>query len=114
MQEQTTESLWLSVITVAEIEKGIAKLEPGQNQQKLTRWFMSVQQWFTGRVLSFDTADAKVFGHICGLSEKAGHKLPMADALLAATALNHQLTLVTRNTKDFERTGAVIFDPWQV
>jgi hypothetical protein len=74
----------------------------------LARWLSGLRQVFTERILAVGDAEAACWGDLAGRME-----LPVIDGLIAATALVHDLTLVTRNTRDFARTGARLRDPWQ-
>ena len=67
---------------------------------------------FQDRILTIDTSVVLTWSKIVGSSKKEGYILPTVDSLIAATALTHNLILVTENTKDFEKSGATIFNPW--
>jgi toxin FitB len=113
VSEQKSNALWVSSITMGELERGIAKLDAGHAQQKLTLWLLQIHDQFEGHILGFQLPEARVFGQISGRCERLGSKLAVADAMLAAIALHHDMTFVTRNVRDFERTGVRIFNPWQ-
>ncbi|MBI5556393.1 MAG: type II toxin-antitoxin system VapC family toxin [Deltaproteobacteria bacterium] len=113
LDEQDEESLFMSVISLGEIEKGIIKLtaaDPGRSR-KLTSWLGMVEQRFSGRILPLDTTALRVWAQIAARAELAGQPLPVMDALLMATAQCHGLTIVTRNEKDFT-SYPQIFNPW--
>ncbi len=104
--------LYLSVLTLGEIRKGIASLADSARRVALEAWLsadLSVR--FAGRILSIDEAVADRWGR---LSARSGSTLPLPviDGLLAATALHHNLTLVTRNVEDVAPTGVSLFNPW--
>jgi toxin FitB len=108
------QSLFLSVLTLGEIRKGIERLDEtqadGARRQSLSDWLeRDLPLFFLGRVLSVDAAVASQWGH---LQAKAGGTLPAIDSLLAATALQHHLTLVTRNVRDFADMGVDLINPW--
>lgn len=104
---------YLSVITLGEIEKGISKLAEGKKKMQLQAWLAyELQERFNGRILTVTTEVALRWGGILGKSEIKGQVLPVIDALIAATAITHGLTLVTRNTSDMTASGAPLFDPW--
>lgn len=109
----TDESLlYLSVLTLGEIRKGFAALKDVSRRVRLEAWLDSdLVVRFAGRILTIDQAVADRWGRLCAKAEPRS-PLPMIDGLLAATALHHNLTLVTRNTKDVEVTGATLFNPW--
>jgi len=104
----------ISVITIGEIEKGIAWMPRGRRQRDLERWLESaLLPRFRGRLLSLDVADLRRWGQMVGTALRAGTPLPQMDALIAAVAINRDLTLVTRNTDDFRRTGVKLLNPWR-
>jgi predicted nucleic acid-binding protein len=109
--DTTTESdIYLSVIVAGEIYRGIDKLmktNPAM-ARKFQTWLASVVQEFEGRTLTVDLRTAEIWGR---LSSK--RTLPLADGLLAATALAHDLTLVTRNTRDIKGTGVRYLNPFE-
>jgi len=105
------QSLFLSVLTLGEIRKGIERLDDAKRRQILVDWLhVELPTFFLGRVLSVDAAVADRWGR---LQSDAGRPLPAIDGLLAATALQHDLTLVTRNIKDFQGLGLHIINPWE-
>ncbi len=113
LDEQDEASLFISVISLGEIEKGILKLrasDPRRNQ-KLTAWLGEVEQRFAGRILPLDTAALHVWAQIAATAELAGQPLPVMDGLIMATAQCHGLTVVTRNVQDFTLYPQV-FNPW--
>ena len=100
--------LHVSVITIAELWKGIAALPHGPKRRSLAGMFELIPDRFYDRIIPVDYAISIKFGAI---QADAG-PLPSLDTLIAATALTRRFTLVTRNTKDMARTGATILDPW--
>jgi hypothetical protein len=105
--------LYLSVLTLGELEKGITKLQASQRKDDLREWLehdLTVR--FEGRILPVDFAVAVAWGALQGEAERSGKNLPVIDSLLAATAEIHQLTIATRNVADFERCSDAIFNPW--
>lgn len=115
LDEQDEDSLFLSVVTLGEIEKGILKLRASdaRRSQKLTAWLGKVEQRFAGRILPLDVAALHAWAQLSAAAELDGQKLPVLDGLIMATALCHGLTVVTRNTDDF-RLYPQVFDPWQM
>ncbi|MDP2794159.1 MAG: type II toxin-antitoxin system VapC family toxin [Sulfurisoma sp.] len=115
LDEQDESSLFLSVVTLGEIEKGILKLRASdaRRSQKLTAWLGKVEQRFAGRILPLDAAALHAWAQLAASAELAGQQLPVMDGLLMATAQCHGLTVVTRNTEDF-RFYPQVFDPWQL
>ena len=115
LDTQDEESLFLSVISLGEIEKGILKLaatDP-RRSRKLTAWLNKIEQRFTGRILPLDSAALQAWAQIAARAELAGQPLPVMDALLMATAQCHGLTIVTRNVQDFTACPQV-FNPWEL
>jgi predicted nucleic acid-binding protein len=105
--------LYLSVVAVGEIQKGISKLTDGAKKAALQRWLdEDLSARFRGRILTVDEETARFWGAFLGEAERAGAPVPVIDALLAATAARHALTLVTRNTADFERLPVQLLNPW--
>jgi len=113
LDEQDEASLFISVITLGEIEKGILKLRASDphRSQKLTAWLGKVEQRFAGRILPLDSAALHVLAQIAAGAELAGQPMPVLDGLLMATAQCHGLTVVTRNVQDFAPYPQV-FNPW--
>ena len=113
LDEQDEASLFISVISLGEIEKGILKLlktDP-RRSQKLTAWLGKLEQRFAGRILPLDAAALHVWAQIAAHAELAGQPVPVMDSLLMATAQCHGLTVVTRNVQDFALYPQV-FNPW--
>ena len=101
--------VFLSVLTLGELRKGVAgkrMSDPGR-ADRLSEWIDSIEALFAGRLLSVDAAVARVWGEL-----SARRSLPVIDTLIAATALAHNLSLVTRNTRDVKATGVSLIDPW--
>ena len=109
-ERRTPQSLFLSVLTLGEIRKGIERLIDAKRRQILVDWLqVELPTFFLGRVLSVDAPVADRWGRLQG---EASRPLPAIDGLLAATALQHDLTLVTRNVKVFQDLGVNIVNPW--
>ena len=108
-----SEQIYLSVITVGEIEKGIAKLPESRRRKALTSWLQDeLLVRFRDHILPLDLAIVRRWGRLNAGLEKIGAPMPAVDSLLAATALHHDMTFVTRNLDDFERSGVEILNPW--
>ena len=108
------ELMHLSVITIGEIRKGIDLLDEDEPRRgALQSWLdHDLRVRFAGRLLSFDEWVAERWGQIEALAKRQRVTLPTIDAQLAATALHHGLTFVTRNTADVRLTGVPLFNPW--
>lgn len=103
-------TLYLSVLTLGELRKGIEALPEGERKRQLLDWLeVELAGFFAGRVLPIDARVADRWGHWVA---QAGRPVPAIDSLLAATALTHGLTLVTRNLRDFQYPGLAVVDPW--
>jgi predicted nucleic acid-binding protein len=113
VRERAEDELFLSVITIGELEKGIAKLPNSTKRVALEQWVRrDLADRFRDRLLMIDAVVAARWGALAGASEGRGQPLPVIDSLIAATSLQHDLTVVTRNSGDFERCGARTFNPW--
>ena len=107
--QRPRQMLYLSVRTRGEIRTGIERLGAAR-QQPLLDWLeVELPNYFLGRLLAVDAHTADRWGRLLA---SAGRPLPAVDSLLAATALQHDLTLVTRNTADFAGTGVRLINPW--
>lgn len=96
-----------------EIQKGIVKLDDGSRRQAFQTWLdEDLCSRFMGRFLGLTQDVALEWGVLLGTHEKRGEKLPLIDSLLASTAIQYNLTLVTRNTSDFGRMPVRILNPW--
>ena len=108
------QSQHVSVITLAEIQKGIELLAEGKRRAQLEQWLtQDLEAWFSGRALPVDRQVAMRWASLVAKGSRTGRPLPTVDSLIAATALAYGLAIVTRNTKDFEGIGATIINPWQ-
>jgi predicted nucleic acid-binding protein len=93
--------------------KSIELLGPGKRRAQLEEWLeRDLEAWFSGRVLPVDRRVAARWASLLAQATRTGRPLPAIDSLIAATALAHELTIVTRNTKDFEGIGANTVNPW--
>jgi predicted nucleic acid-binding protein len=108
------EEVFLSVMTIGEICKGIAALPISQRRAMLQDWLdIDVRSWFAGRIFPVTEAIAERWGNLAATAKQRGLTLAVVDGVIAATALHHDLTLVTRNAKDFDRLGIDISNPWE-
>lgn len=107
------DSLYVSVLTFGEIRFGVALLPPGKRHTELEQWLeQDLSEWFEGRILPVDQSIAHRWGSLRAEAQMKGRPLSVIDALLAATALQHKLTIVSRNVTDFSVAGLKVFDPW--
>ena len=109
--ERPARSLYLSVLSLGEIRKGVDRLADSKRRALLSDWLETeLPAFFAGRILPVDLAVADSWGRLLA---SANRPMPAIDSLLAATALQHHLTLVTRNTKDFADWGLPLINPWE-
>jgi predicted nucleic acid-binding protein len=106
--------LHLSVLTIGEIRKGVAGLPQGRRRTRLETWLeVELQARFEGRIVPIDAAIADRWGLIVAGARRRGRALPVIDGLLAATALHHNLTVVSRNASDFANAQVQVLNPWE-
>ena len=106
--------LYLSVLTMGEIRKGLAGLAQGKRRTLLETWLeVELQARFSGRIVPIDAAIANRWGQLAADAKRVGKPLSIIDGLLAATALHHDLTVVSRNTSDFTNTHVQVLNPWE-
>jgi toxin FitB len=113
LDEQDEQNLFLSVLTLGELQKGISKLPAGARRDELQAWVEhDLVERFTGRIIDIDLETAQFWGRLQGESEQRSESLPVMDSLIAATAMVHGLIVVTRNIKDIERCRVRVCNPW--
>ncbi len=109
-EDRPATTLYLSVLTLGELRKGIDAVPEGLRKGALLDWLeVKLPGFFAGRVLPIDARIADRWGRLLA---KSGRPLPAIDSLLAATGLVHGLTLVTRNLRDFQFPELAVIDPW--
>jgi|SRR5271165_838305 len=107
-------SLYASVLTLAEIRFGVELLPPSKRRTQLEEWLdRALPAWFAGRVLPIDGSIADRWGVLRARAQMKGRPLSVVDGLLAATALEHGLTVVSRNVGDFATVGLSVVNPWE-
>jgi len=111
--DQDELSMYLSVITFGELRKGIEKLTDSKKKKELNRWVKEdLHLRFKNRVLNITMEEVNRWGKILASAEQNGKPLPAIDSLIAATALVHDLSVVTRNTQHMEGSGVEVINPW--
>lgn len=110
---QDESKIYLSVVIVGEIRKGITRLESGKKKTELEAWLEKLRNRFARRLLPLSEKTFLVWGKMCGEFENKGVVRAALDSLLEATALEHDLILVTRNVKNFQNSQVTILNPWE-
>jgi len=112
-RQQSSFDLFVSSLSFGEIRKGIELRAPDARRDEFERWLTHVlPKQFYGRVLPVDVDVAQEWGRLAAEAQRKGRPLPGIDGLLIATAITHDLTLVTRNERDCAGRGAPTFNPW--
>lgn len=110
---QQESNLYLSVLTIGELRCGVERLQDGRKRRRLTNWLASdLKPRFSGRVLPIDDEVVERWGIVTAHAQAKGAPMPVIDGLIAATALVHGLTLITRNVSDMLPSGVLLFNPW--
>jgi len=113
LDDADDELLFLSVVSLGEIFKGLTILPESKRRRELQQWIdETLRRWFEGRVLPVNEAMSERWGILAGERHVKGRAVSVGDGLIAATALEHDLTVVTRNVKHFNGLGVGVFDPW--
>jgi len=112
-EAQDSAALFVSVLTIGEIEKGIAALSTGRKKVALSGWLATLRSTYGDRLLPIDAAIAAIWGRTAARVDRDGGTLAVVDGLIAATALHHGYTVVTRNVGDFQKTGVALLNAWQ-
>ena len=107
------EELFLSVISIGEILKGISLLAEGPRKHTLASWLNTLERDYRDRILSVDREICRRWGELTARAQRAGRPVGATDGLIAATALHHGLQVMTRDTADFDPTGVLLFNPWR-
>jgi len=107
--------LYISVLTIGEIHKGIEKLPESKKKDNLHKWVnFDLNERFNNKILNIDIHIATTWGKVQAQSELIGQALPTIDGLIACTGIAHDLTVVTRNTKDMKSSGVSLINPWDL
>lgn len=114
IDNEDEDDLFLSVLTLGELQKGVAKVEPGERRTRLQSWLdRDLVVRFGARLLPVDAVVASTWGTLQGEAEGRGEPLPIMDSLIAATALANNMAVVTRNVVDLERCRVRVHNPWR-
>jgi predicted nucleic acid-binding protein len=108
------EKLFISVITIGEIQRGIERLPEGARKTELLVWAnTALSERFAQRMLPLEASTMLLWGSLTARLERLGQPLPVMDSLIAATAMQHSLVVATRNVADFSTAGAQVINPWE-
>ncbi len=104
--------LFIAAMTLGELRRGVAKLPTSRRKSELSVWLENLQAGFGQRVLPFTGDTAGYWGEMCARVETVGKTMAAFDSIIAATAAEHGLALVTRNTQDFAAASVMLINPW--
>jgi len=107
------ENVFLSVITIGEMARGIALLPAGKKQDRYAATLLLLEQDYENRILPVDTDTARIWGELDAQRQRAGLSRSVTDGMIAATAKRHGLYVMTRNVRDFEGSDVLIVNPWE-
>ena len=105
-------SLFTPAVVLGEIRKGVEKMPAGARREMLEKWLVDYRRFYSDNIVSFDADVAMTWGELVGRLQLAGISLPVIDSQIAATAIFHGMTLVTRNVRDMQATGVQLFNPF--
>jgi len=109
------ETIYLSVITIGEVRKGIEKLAPSRRKDEMTLWLTNdLLLRFADKIVDITSTVMLVWGELTGQMEREGKSMPAIDSLIAASVIEGKFTLVTRNEDDFQYAGISIINPWKL
>jgi len=112
---QSLDTLFISAVSFGELRKGITLRSPGKRRTELEVWLETdLSVLFFGRILPVTRSTAERWGVLEGQRQLTGRPLDVPDGQIAATALEHDLTLVTCNARDFAGLGVAVFNPWDI
>ena len=114
LNDMPSEALFLCAITVGEVRKGLTKLPDSKKKVRLTFWLNTLLIEYQDRIFFIDLMVCENWGVLQGNAEKAGTPMSTIDSLIAATAVTHHLTLITRNENDFAPSNLAIINPWNL
>jgi predicted nucleic acid-binding protein len=113
IQDLDSEDLFVSVISIGEIAKGVALLKDGQKKRLLQSWLQVLERHYGDRLLPIDKETSHMWGELTAAAQQTGRTIPASDGLIAATARRHGLYIMTRNTADFEPSRVPLLNPWE-
>jgi len=112
VKELDEKNLFVSVLSIGEIAKGIALLPESNKRRVLEKWLETLERLYADRLLPVDLETSRIWGELTVAARKGGRTVAVSDGLIAATARRHGLHVMTRNTADFESTGVLLLNPF--
>lgn len=113
LQNISDDDLYLSVVTIGEIKFGIDNLQDSEKKKKLLNWlYNDLFKRFEGKIVDVDSDIMLKWGYLTSTLKKKGKPMPMMDAMIAATSISKNFTLITRNEKDFSNLDLEIINPF--
>jgi toxin FitB len=112
VKELDEKNLFVSVLSIGEIAKGIALLPESNKRRVLEKWLETLERLYADRLLPVDLETSRIWGELTAAARKGGRTVAATDGLIAATARRHGLHVMTRNTADFESTGVLLLSPF--
>ncbi|OHC67692.1 MAG: twitching motility protein PilT [Rhodocyclales bacterium RIFCSPLOWO2_02_FULL_63_24] len=106
--------LYVAAMSLAELRRGVARLPASRRKTDLATWLEQLQAGFADRILPFTRETAAYWGEMCASVEAGGRTMAAFDSIIATTAVEHGLVLVTRNDRDFVAALPVVFNPWAI
>jgi predicted nucleic acid-binding protein len=106
------DSVYVSVLSMGELRKGVELLSYGSRREDVRRFVDQIEREYEDRLLDIDLEIAQIWGEITARGKQAGTPVPTIDGLIAATALRHGLSVMTRNASHFESVGVLAINPW--
>ena len=112
VQALANEDLFVSVLSIGEITKGVAALKTGRKKRALLGWLQGMERHYADRILPIDLETSHIWGELSAVAQQSSKIVPAIDGLIAATAFRHGLHVMTRNTEHFEPAGVLLLNPW--
>jgi len=106
--------IYLSSMTLGEVHRGIQKLPQSKKRTELLLWVGSIEQQFEDKILSFNKEVSIFWGQLMARLESEGNRMSAFDSIICATSLYNNCCIITRNVKDFEKSGIEIINPWEL
>lgn len=107
------DDLFISVVTIGELARGIALLDAGRKRDRFAASLVRLEHDYGDRILPIDAEAGRIWGELDALRRSAGRVVSVTDGLIAATARRYGLHVATRNVRDFDDTGVLVFNPWE-